>query len=121
MCFQVSQHLSSVKLGEKRRYCHNSGVIVNPFPNNKSLDWSKLKAFADNNLNVAEIKQCSFWSRKHSGKRRKYWLPVFSLFPTMFSKGSFDISQYLLLLNIEHFLLFPLCFQRLSLLRWLKH
>ena len=28
-------------------------------------------------------------SRKHSGKRRKYWLPAFSSFPTIFSKGFF--------------------------------
>ena len=28
-------------------------------------------------------------SRKHSGKRRKCWLPAFSPFPTMFSIGSF--------------------------------
>ena len=26
-------------------------------------------------------------SRKHCGKRRKCWLPAFSPFPTMFSKG----------------------------------
>ena len=27
--------------------------------------------------------------RKHCGKRRKCWLPAFSPFPTMFSKGFF--------------------------------
>ena len=27
--------------------------------------------------------------RKHGGKRRKCWLPAFSSFPTMFSKGFF--------------------------------
>ena len=27
--------------------------------------------------------------RKHCGKRRKCWLPAFSSFPTMFSKGFF--------------------------------
>ena len=26
-----------------------------PLPNNKILDWTKLKAFADNKLNVAEM------------------------------------------------------------------
>ena len=32
-----------------------------------------------------------FWkSKKHCGKRRKCWLPAFSHFPTMFSKGSFS-------------------------------
>ena len=26
--------------------------LVNPLPNDKSLDWSKLKAFADDKINV---------------------------------------------------------------------
>ena len=29
--------------------------------------------------------------RKHCGKMRKYWLPAFSHFPTMFSKALFFI------------------------------
>ena len=28
--------------------------IFNPLPNNKTLDWSKLKTFADDKINVAE-------------------------------------------------------------------
>ena len=31
---------------------------------------------------------------KHCGKRRKCWLPAFSPFPTMFSKGSFHRINY---------------------------
>ena len=31
--------------------------------------------------------------RKHCGKRRKCWLPAFSLFPTMFSKGFFKVIK----------------------------
>ena len=29
-------------------------TFFNPFPHDKFLDWPKLKAFADNKLNVAE-------------------------------------------------------------------
>ena len=36
-----------------------------------------------------KIKVCLGMSRKHCGKRRKCWLPAFSPFPTMFSKGDF--------------------------------
>ena len=32
---------------------------------------------------------CAGQDRKHCGKRRKCWLPAFSSFPTMFSKGPF--------------------------------
>ena len=52
------------------------------------LDLSKLKALADDKLNVAKI-IISFcdWIRKHCWKRRKCWLPAFSPFPTMFLKA----------------------------------
>ena len=36
-----------------------------------------------------KIKCCCWKGRKHCGKRRKYWLPAFSPFPTMFSEGYF--------------------------------
>ena len=57
-------------------------------PNNKFLDWSKLKALADDKRNVTE-KLIFVLGRveKHYGKRRKCWLPAFFPFPTMFSKG----------------------------------
>ena len=57
-------------------------------PNVKSLDRSKVKTFADNKIIVNE--KLKFWfekGTKHCGKRRKCWLPVFSPFPTMFSKA----------------------------------
>ena len=37
----------------------------------------------------SKIKICRGKSRKHCGKRRKCWLPAFSPFATMFSKGFF--------------------------------
>ena len=60
----------------------------NSLPNDKILDWSKVKAFADDKRNVIEKLKFVFGKgRKHCGKRRKCWLPAFSPFPTMFSKG----------------------------------
>ena len=58
--------------------------------NNKFLDWSKLKALADDKINVTKLKfeksEICFWKvGKHYGKRRKCWLPAFSPFPRMFS------------------------------------
>ena len=52
------------------------------------LDWSKLRAVADDKSNVAEnLELVLVKGRKHCGKRRKYWSSAFSPFPTMFSKG----------------------------------
>ena len=61
--------------------------------NDKILDWSKLKVFADDKINTCmtkkKIKICFGKSKKHCGKRRKCWLPAFFPFPTMFSNGFF--------------------------------
>ena len=38
---------------------------------------------------VSKIRICFEKGRNHCGKRRKCWLPAFSSFPTMFSKGFF--------------------------------
>ena len=65
-------------------------VNLNPLPNNTFLDWSKFKAFADDKINVNLKTEILFGiGRKHLWKRRKCWLPAFSPFPTMFSKGLF--------------------------------
>ena len=53
----------------------------------KSLDSSKLKAFQDDKIYVCEKLNWFGKGRKHIGKRRKCWLPAFSPFPSMFSKG----------------------------------
>ena len=65
-----------------------SGLLT--LKNDKILDWSKLEAFADDILNVAKI-TISVFDRVENivGRRRKCWLPAFSPFPTMFSKGVF--------------------------------
>ena len=60
---------------------------INSVPNNKVLDWIKLKAFADNKINFVWIVIFVFnGARNHCGKRRKCWLPAFSPFPTRISK-----------------------------------
>ena len=54
------------------------------------LSLSKSKVFADDKIKVTENLQFFFMKgRKHCGKWRKCWLPAFSSFPTMFSKGFF--------------------------------
>ena len=64
--------------------------LFNSLPNVKIMDRSKLKAFADKIWNENEkIEICFGKGRKHCWKRRKCWLPAFSPFPTMFSKGIF--------------------------------
>ena len=60
----------------------------NSLPNNKITDQSKLKGFADDKMNVTQKNEIYFMKgRKHCWKSRKCWLPAFSTFPTMFSKG----------------------------------
>ena len=64
---------------------------INSLPHNKILDWSKLKAFADDNINVTE-------SLKF----------VLRMFENILGKG--ENAGY------QHFLHFSQCFKRLLLL-----
>ena len=63
--------------------------LVNSLPNNKILDWSKLKAFADGSINVTE--KSNF---------------VLGRIENIVGKGENAVHQ--------HFLLFPQCFQKSS-------
>ena len=63
--------------------------FVNSLPDEKILDWSKLKACADNKLMVAKI-----------------MIYVFDSIENIVGKG--ENSGY------QHFILFPQCFQRAS-------
>ena len=65
----------------------------NPLPNNKLLDWSKLKAFADYKLDLAEILRF-----------------VLGMVVNIVGKG--ENAGY------QHFLLFPQCFQKVFF-QWL--
>ena len=67
----------------------------NSLPNDKFLDWSKLKAFTDNKLNEAE--------------KLKF---VLGRVETIVGKGENAGNQ--------HFLLFPQCFQKSSILGSIK-
>ena len=70
---------------------------VNPLPNNKILDQSKLKGFADDKVNVIQNQKFVLERvKKHSGKRKNIvgkgenaGYQHFSPLPTMFSKGFF--------------------------------
>ena len=63
---------------------------LNPLPDDKILDWSKLKAFADDNLNVAKM-MISLYDRveKIVGKGENAGYQHFLLFPQCFQKASF--------------------------------
>ena len=60
--------------------------LFNPLLNDKISDWSKLKAFTDDKIDVT--KKWKFVSGRVENIVGKCWLPAFSHFPTMFSKGS---------------------------------
>ena len=58
--------------------------------NNETLAQSKLKAFANDIINVSEKMKFVFGRVENIlGKRRKCWLPAFSPFPKMFSETVF--------------------------------
>ena len=59
---------------------------LNSLPNDKFLDWSKLKAVAHDKCGL-KIETCFENGRKHCWKRKKCWLPAFSPFPAMFLKS----------------------------------
>ena len=63
---------------------------LNSLPNDKFWGMTKFKAFADYNANVGKV--MIFLIDRVSnivGQGRKCWLPTFSPFPTLFSKGFF--------------------------------
>ena len=62
-------------------------LYINPLPDDKILDWSKLKQFADDNFKFDE-------------NSRKFFKQVQN------TVGKGEIARY------EQFLLFPLCFQK---------
>ena len=64
-------------------------ILFNSEPNEKILDWCKVKALADKKIDMT-WKIDFLMVESNVKKRRKCWLPAFSLFsPTMFSKAFF--------------------------------
>ena len=61
-------------------------LVINPFPNDKILDRTKLKAFVDNKLNMTKIRISSFDRVENT-------------------VGKGENAGY------QHFLFFPQCFQ----------
>ena len=70
-------------------------IVFNSLPNDKILDVTKLKAFADNKINVAQM-----------------MIPVFDRVENIVGKG--ENAGY------QHFLLFLQCFQKATFSGWLK-
>ena len=63
-------------------------MCVNRLPNSKISDMSKLKAFADNKLDVAEMMISLLDVLEKRVKRRKCWQPAFFSFSQCFPKPS---------------------------------
>ena len=59
-------------------------AVFNPFPHNKILDQTKLKAFADDKLNITKMIISVFDRVENIAGKGEI-----SPFPTMFSKGFF--------------------------------
>ena len=120
---------------------------MNSSPNDKILNQSNLKAFADDILNVVQMIICvTDWVENIVGKGENAGYQHFLLFPQCFQKASFPVSLKGMLgkdLNValivffvfdtienilrkgeiadeEHVLFFPQCFLKLSLLGSLK-
>ena len=64
--------------------------MIKSLPNNKIVNFIKLKVFADNKINVALMMISVFeWVENSVGKGEKCWQLAFSPFPTLFAKGLF--------------------------------
>ena len=67
---------------------HNFGSITS-LPNDKNVDWSKLKRFADDNLNIAQMMEFSFDRVENIvGKGENAGFQHFLLFTQCFPKAS---------------------------------
>ena len=70
--------------------CHDiTENRINSLPNDKILDWSKIKAFAEDKVNLTQKLKFALGRVENCGEWRKSWLPAFSPYPTMFSNGYF--------------------------------
>ena len=64
-------------------------ACFNPFPHDKTLDQTELKAFADEKLNVTKMIISVLDKVENIGAKEKLLVQAISSFPTMFSKGFF--------------------------------
>ena len=58
-----------------RDHCYDTTSLPKSLPNNKFLDWSSLKALADDKINVTETLKSILGrvENNYYGKRRKWW------------------------------------------------
>ena len=86
MCFD--EHIN--KIQSNTTFTNPLSSSYNFLPNNKVLDWSKLKAFADNKVNSTEKLKFVFGSVENVvGKGENASFQHFLLFPQCFQKASF--------------------------------
>ena len=64
-------------------------TVVNPLTDDKILDRTKLKAFADDKLNVTKMIIFVFDRAENIVGKEKLLVQAISPFPTMFPKGFF--------------------------------
>ena len=65
-------------------------ICINPLPNNKILDFSKFKAFADDKINVTQtLKLALGWVENIVGKGENAIYQHFLLFQQCFQKATF--------------------------------
>ena len=73
-------------------FFHNA-LCINPLPNDKILDWSKFKVFADVKINVNQKLKFTMGRVEHiAGKGENAGYQHFLLFPQCFQKASFSWS-----------------------------
>ena len=62
-------------------------IPFNTLPNEKNLDVTKLKAFADDKLDVTKMRISMIEYIKHAGKTEKMWLPLVSFSHTVYQSS----------------------------------
>ena len=66
-------------------------MLVNPLPNDKILHWSKLKAFADDKINVTKKLKFALGRVENIvGKGKNAGYQHFLFFPQCFQKATFS-------------------------------
>ena len=71
--------------------CFHQKGLLNSVPHDKFLGWSKLKAFADDKMNVSQKLKFDFGRRENiTGIEENAGYQHFLLFPQCFQKDSFS-------------------------------
>ena len=89
-------YFSDVKLAPLRCFCNNT-VNFNSLPNDKILDWSKLKAFADDKFDVVKMMISIFDGLENSVEKGEnagyqHFLLFLQSFPKPSSFGSLKVG-----------------------------